>query len=371
MENKLINKYLSGRATEDEIKTIFDWVDASPKNKHEFIELKKIWSLSMEVDGDKEEAWKQVQKRLIRLKRKKNITNTFKYAAIFVVGLGLAAGLLYDKVVVQLPADQIVLELSDGTKKIIKSDGSQEIIGTDGKLLGRQEEDGISYSNTEINPQEGEVAYNTLYIPYSKRFNLVLSDGTKIQLNSGATLKYPVKFMKGASREVFLDGEAYFEVTEDKSREFVVRANGLTTRVYGTKFNVNCYKDDDVHEVVLVSGSIGVQRDSTNTEELLLKPNEKASLGKDGRLYRESVDVSGYIAWIDGVLVFENERLENILRKLERHYDVSIKNNYTAINDNRYTGYFDIESVDDILRTFSKHKPFVYEVNGHDITINP
>ncbi|MGX1929628.1 FecR family protein [Flagellimonas sp. 2504JD4-2] len=367
MENKLINKYLSGKASEAEVKMIFDWMDASPKNKMEFIELKKIWSLSMEVDGDKEGAWEKVQKRLRELKRKKHIRTNFKYAAILVIGMGLAVGLLYDKVVVELPKDQIVLELSDGTKKIIKSDGSQEIVGSDGQILGQQEADGISYTDS----QGDELAYNTLHIPYSKRFNLVLSDGTKIHLNSGATLRYPVKFMEGMSREVFLDGEAFFDVTEDENREFIVRANGLTTKVYGTEFNINSYKEDDIHEVVLVSGSIGVQKDSTSREEILLKPNEKASLSKDGRLYRESVDVSGYIAWIDGVLVFENERLENILRRLERHYDVSITNNYTAINDNRYTGYFDIESVYDILRTFSKHKPFVYEVNGNYITINP
>ncbi|MCL6267877.1 FecR family protein [Flagellimonas myxillae] len=368
MDNKLINKYLSGKASEEEIKIVFDWIDASPKNKFEFVELKKIWSLSMEVNGDKEEAWRKVQQRLRKLKIKRKIVSNLKYAAVLIIGLTIAASLLNPKKVdYDLPADQIVLELSDGTKKIIKSDGAQEILNADGKVLGKKDGDGISYSNSE----EDNLAYNTLYIPYSKRFNIVLSDGSKIHLNSGSTLKYPVKFLDGMSREVYLDGEAFFEVAENKESEFIVNTNGLTTKVYGTKFNVNSYEGDDVQEVVLVEGSVGVQNDNSETNEFVLKPSEKASIGLDGQLLRKSVDVSGYIAWIDGILVFENERLENVLKRLERHYDVAIKNNYTAINDNRYTGYFDIESVDDILRTFSKHKPFVYEVDGSSITINP
>ncbi len=369
MDNKLVNKYLAGKATEEEAKAIFNWIDASPRNKHEFIELKKIWSLSIEVEGDEEFAWRQVQKRIRAIKRKNNVNTVLKYAAILVISLGIAISFIYrDKVEVVIE-DQIVLELNDGTKKIIRSDGSQEIVGTDGEILGKQNAEGLSYKDAKTE-NGNELVYNTLYIPYSKRFNLVLADGTKIHLNSGTTLKYPVKFIEGMPREVFLDGEAFFDVTENKESEFVVKANGLSTTVYGTEFNVNCYKGDDVQEVVLVSGSIGVRRDVANAEELVLKPNEKASLN-NGALYLESVNVSGYIAWIDGVLIFENERLENILRKLERHYDVSIKNNYKAINDNRYTGHFDIESVDEILKTFSRHKPFVYEVNGHEITINP
>ncbi|MEX0314373.1 MAG: FecR family protein, partial [Allomuricauda sp.] len=319
-------------------------------------------------NGDVDFAWKQVQKRINTLKRRKNTSTVLKYAAVLVISLGISISFLFQEKIVVMPDDQIVLELSDGTKKIIKSDGSQEIVGSNGTVLGKQDAEGLSYADAT---SDDELAYNTLYIPYSKRFKLVLSDGTKIHLNSGTTLKYPVKFLKGMSREVFLDGEAFFEVTENKQSEFVVNANGLSTKVYGTEFNVNSYKEDDIHEVVLVSGSIGVKKDSVNSEELMLKPNEKASLNDNGGLYRESIDVSGYIAWIDGVLIFENERLENILRKLERHYDVSIKNNYAAINNNRYTGYFDIESVDEILKTFSKHKPFVYEVNGNKITINP
>ncbi|WP_420602266.1 FecR family protein [Flagellimonas sp.] len=371
MDNKLINKYLSGKASKEETRAIFDWIDASPKNKHEFMELKKIWSLSVEVDGDKEGAWKLVEKKLKDLKRRKRINTSLKYAAVLLIGTGVAIGLKNEKPVEQLPQDQIILELSDGTKKILRNDGSQEILDPNGAVLGKHDQNAISYENAKTGSDNGELAYNTLYIPYSKRFNLVLSDGTTVHLNSGTTLKYPVKFSKEGQREVFLDGEAFFEVSKNKESEFIVRANGLDTRVYGTRFNINAYQDDDIQEVVLVEGSIGVQKEGGGGKELLLDPNEKAAINDRGQLFRESVDISGYIAWIDGVLIFENERLGNILKKLERHYDVSIQNNYHAINDNRYTGHFDIESVDDILRTFSKHKPFVYAVDGRNIVISP
>jgi ferric-dicitrate binding protein FerR (iron transport regulator) len=180
--------------------------------------------------------------------------------------------------------------------------------------------------------------------------------------------------LKGAPREVFLDGEAFFEVSEDKKRPFIVQANGLNTRVYGTKFNVNSYKNDDIEEVVLLEGSVGIKligKQPSIAEELLLKPNEMASLDRTGKIHMQSIDVESHVAWIDGVLMFENERLEDVFKKLERHFDVSIKNNYTVINDNRYTGIFDEENIEEILKIFSKIKPFIYTINKKEIIINP
>ncbi len=371
-ESILIWKYLLEEATEEEIKTLFDWIDTSPKNKEEFIAYKKVWALSIDSKAKNDIDWNEIQAKIKALKNKKRISLALRYAAVLVLGAFITTTFFIYRTVEE-NSNEIVLELHDGTKKIISIGANQDIINYDGSVLGKQQKSKISYENTGIEDSE-ELKYNTLYVPYAKRFHLVLSDGSSIHLNSGTTIRFPVKFLKGLPREVFLNGEAFFDVSEDKKHAFIVQANGLSTHVYGTKFNVNSYKNDDVEDVVLLEGSVGVQaigKQSNISEELMLKPNEIVSLNNSGKIFKQSVDVKSHVVWIDGVLIFENERLEIILKKLERHYDVSIQNNHAVFNDNRYTGIFDIETIDEVLMSLSKIKPFTYRINDKKIIINP
>ena len=148
------------------------------------------------------------------------------------------------------------------------------------------------------------LVYNTLYVPYGKKFGVVLSDGSEVYLNSGSTLKYPVKFIQGQSREVFLDGEAYFTVAKHKENSFLVNANNIISKVYGTQFNVSSYDNEAYTQVVLIEGSVGVSS-SENSSEFMLKPNEIAKYIKSNKtLVTNTVDVSSHVAWIDGVLLF-------------------------------------------------------------------
>src|SRR5690606_36367432 len=105
-----------------------------------------------------------------------------------------------------------------------------------------------------------KLAYNTLKIPFGKKFRLQLSDGTMVHINSGSTLKYPIKFIAGENRQVYLDGEAFFDVAKDKKHPFIVNADNLNVRVLGTHFNVSNYPEDAVTDVVLVEGSVGMYR---------------------------------------------------------------------------------------------------------------
>ena len=203
---------------------------------------------------------------------------------------------------------------------------------------------------------------------------MVFSDGSSVHLNAGTTIRFPVKFLKGQPREVFLDGEAFFDIIKDEKQAFIVQANRLRTKVYGTKFNVNSYRNNDLDQIVLQEGSVGVksngQQIKTNTE-ILLKPNEIAISYKTDLLYKQKVDIKSHIAWVKGVFMFKNERFEDIFKKLERHYDVSIQINQPALNDSRYTGTFDIETIAEVLKTFSQLKGFSYEIDNKKITINP
>jgi len=370
-KNNLISKYHQGEASEEEIKTLFDWVDSAAENRKEFIAYKKVRVLLAVSTGKNNTDFKEVQLKIREIKNKKWRLKAFKYAAVLVFGLFIATVFVN-----QFSSEQgteIILEMSNGTKKIIALDVNQSIINGEGVLLGIQREGKISYNDNTINGSE-ELVYNTLYVPYAKRFHLVFSDGSSVHLNAGTTIRFPVKFLKGQPREVFLDGEAFFDIIKDEKQAFIVQANRLRTKVYGTKFNVNSYRNNDLDQIVLQEGSVGVksngQQIKTNTE-ILLKPNEIAISYKTDLLYKQKVDIKSHIAWVKGVFMFKNERFEDIFKKLERHYDVSIQINQPALNDSRYTGTFDIETIAEVLKTFSQLKGFSYEIDNKKITINP
>ena len=370
-ENNLILRYLQGEATEEEIKTLFDWVDSAAKNREEFITYKKVWALSAISTDENTNDFKKIQFKIKAIQNKKIRSISYRYAAVLVFGLFIASVFVYQFSLEESP--NILLELSNGSKKIISLDKNQDIFNRDGELLGIQREGTISYEDITDNGS-AELVFNTLSVPYAKRLHLVFSDGSSVFLNAGTTIKFPVKFLKGQPREVFLNGEAFFDIVKDKKHAFIVQSNRLRTKVYGTKFNVNSYRNNELDQIVLQEGSVGVKSNGeqikTNTE-ILLKPNEIAILDKTDLLYKQKVDIKSHIAWVKGVFMFKNERFEDIFKKLERHYDVSIQINQPALNDSRYTGTFDIETIAEVLKTFSKLKGFSYEIDNKEITINP
>ena len=370
-ENNLISRYLQGEATEEEIKTLFDWVDSAAKNREEFITYKKVWALSAVSKDENSNDFKKLQFKIKAIQNKKLRAISYRYAAILVFGLFIASVFVYQFSLKE--NSEILLELSNGSKKIISLDENQDIVNREGELLGIQREGTISYEDIADNGS-AELVFNTLSVPYAKRLHLIFSDGSSVFLNAGTTIKFPIKFLKGQPREVFLDGEAFFDIVKDEKHAFIVQANRLRTKVYGTKFNVNSYRNNDLDQIVLQEGSVGVksngQQIKTNTE-ILLKPNEIAISYKTDLLYKQKVDIKSHIAWVKGVFMFKNERFEDIFKKLERHYDVSIQINQPALNDSRYTGTFDIETIAEVLKTFSKLKGFSYEIDNKEITINP
>ena len=370
-ENNLILRYLQGEATEEEIKTLFDWVDSAAKNREEFITYKKVWALSAISTDENINDFKKLQFKIKAIQNKKIRSISYRYAAVLVFGLFIASVFVYQFSLEESP--KILLELSTGSKKIISLDKNQDIFNREGELLGIQREGTISYEDITDNGS-AELVFNTLSVPYAKRLHLVFSDGSSVFLNAGTTIKFPVKFLKGQPREVFLNGEAFFDIVKDKKHAFIVQSNRLRTKVYGTKFNVNSYRNNELDQIVLQEGSVGVKSNGeqikTNTE-ILLKPNEIAILDKTDLLYKQKVDIKSHIAWVKGVFMFKNERFEDIFKKLERHYDVSIQINQPALNDSRYTGTFDIETIAEVLKTFSQLKGFSYEIDNKEITINP
>lgn len=180
-----------------------------------------------------------------------------------------------------------------------------------------------------------------------------LPDHSWVWLNAGTTLRYPTTF-QADRREVDLKGEAYFEVTADEEHPFYVHtANGPTVYVYGTRFNVSAYEDDEAVSTVLEKGKVNVWMPTK--EEAVLHPGEQLQYDKaSGRWTKSEVDVYEKVAWKEGKLIFRNATLDEIFKKLSRHFNVEIQLNNWKENDYRYRATFRKETLPQILDYLSQ-----------------
>lgn len=188
-----------------------------------------------------------------------------------------------------------------------------------------------------------------------------LPDHSVVWLNSGSTLRYPTVFKKD-NRNVELKGEAYFEVEADKERPFYVNtSDGLSVYVYGTKFNVAAYEDEHYIETVLEKGKVNVLTPRQGT--IVLAPGEQLLYDKQTQESRkDKVDVYGKVAWKDGKLIFRNASLEEIFKRLERHFNVDIQLNNKSGKEYKYRATFRTETLSQILDYLAKSATLKWKV---------
>lgn len=206
--------------------------------------------------------------------------------------------------------------LEEGVEKVIEDQSGVRILADSNNV--------VQYAGALSNKEQADLndMYNTLRVPRLGEYQLLLSDGTKVWLNSESELKYPVKF-NGEQRVVELIGEAYFDVKSNPDMPFVVKTSKVDTRVLGTEFNVSAYPEEDLN-ITLVEGAVVLNTDD-ESQQVDLVPGENANL-KVGtsNLTVSKVNVDRYIVWRNGYFYFEKERLEDILLKLERWYDFKV-----------------------------------------------
>ena len=184
-----------------------------------------------------------------------------------------------------------------------------------------------------IEKVEGE--RNELLVPYGKRSKVRLEDGTEVWLNSGSSLKFPARFT-GKTREVTLAGEMYIEVAKDSLRPFIVHTDCFDIHVRGTKFDISAYEEEEVPYCVLIEGSV-VVRPRWGTE-MKLEENEKVVYRRQ-QLIKQKVQPSKYVCWKDGYLELDDTRLTDVLRQLERYYNLSFEyKNKAHLNGKKASG---------------------------------
>ncbi|WP_456867381.1 FecR family protein [Galbibacter sp. BG1] len=374
---ELLKKYIEGKTDATETETVENWILSSDKNQKTYNILKTANTIN---SFEETEAQINVDKELIKLeasktKSSKSIRTYYKYAAIFIVLLGGAYIFLIQNSFQQksIPENAITLTLDDGTIKVISENSEEEILSSTGKMVGVKGLNKIVYKNIANNIETEAVSYNTLNVPYGKQFNLELADGSVIYLNAGSRITYPTNFNGQKHREVLISGEAFFEIAKDTLHPFVVRANNLGVQVYGTKFNVSAYKEDATVQTVLVEGSVGLysENEDKKTETTFLKPGYMATWEKaDENISIGKTDVSIYTSWMQGELVFKHMPFRNILKKLERHYNVSIDMPTDSIANLTFTASFNEDkALPEVLETFKQYYGIHYQINNNKVNI--
>jgi ferric-dicitrate binding protein FerR (iron transport regulator) len=225
-----------------------------------------------------------------------------------------------------------------------------------------------------------ELAYNEIIVPLGEKAQIILSDGSHVWINSASKLRYPVMFGE-TSRDVTLEGEAFFDVVKKHGQTFVVNTRDVKVNVLGTAFNVKCYPGDEKTQTIVVRGEVKVEDIHGDQKAIIIKPNEMATLqnritpdqitSRLNSITVRKVDPEGLVSWKDQMLVFNGESFDDLAIKMERWFNVRIKIDDIELKTERYSGKFvHNETVYQVLEAIKITTPIVYKVEKDTIIIS-
>ena len=324
LSEEIIDKYLTGKCSQEELIEVNAWMNESEENACQLFRMEEVFHLGKFDTYADEQRMANAEKRLYRKleqeKKKKDkvlyMHRWMKYAAIIVVALLMGGGAGY-WFYNQTEHQMLVAVANEGIVK-----------------------------------------------------EVVLPDGTKVWLNNAATLKYPREFSE-KERNVYLDGEAYFEVTKNKAKPFIVQSEAMQVRVLGTTFNFKSSKACKSAEATLIEGEIEVKG---NNEEgmIILAPGQKAELNRESkRLTVKQVDARMDAVWHNNLIPFEKADIYSIAKTLERFYNVKIILSPDITINNTYSGVLKRkDSINSVLKSLKNSIPIDYKIVGNSIFIS-
>lgn len=286
-------------------------------------------------DTEQQQLYKKIETDINKYVRKKRMRFFYPVAAVSILFIFTISTYLF--LTPQASQDKL-LSIAETLNHFEAQEYVELFLSENERISITENEAAIDYSregNIEINKQAieqkttvennltdaVEIRYNKLSVPYGKQSTLILEDGTKIWVNAGTQVIYPVTF-ESDKREIYVNGEIYLEVSKEQERPFFVKTADMQIEVLGTSFNVSAYQADAVKSVVLVEGSVQVKPfDSRKAhpllpDEMFMKENEAIEI--------KQVKALNYISWIDGIYISDFERLDSILLRLSRYYNVKL-----------------------------------------------
>lgn len=230
------------------------------------------------------------------------------------------------------------------------------LMGLGGAYLVQEKDSNYTEIYTEIN------------VPYGERSEIVLYDGTRVWLNSGTTFRFPLVF-KSDQRQVFIRGEGFFDIAADRKKPFIVNAQQMNIEVTGTRFNICAYPDDPKYFATLEEGRI-LATNTLTGEKLNMKPGDHAILDLGTQaISTQPVNTKLYTSWKENMLRFENAEFAEVVKKMERWYDVKITVDASLNFNKRYNMTVKTESLREMLRLLAFTTPMSYEINEDQVFI--
>lgn len=372
----LIVKEMAGTISEPENFELQCWLSESQEHQKSYEQLKQT-KIDEELQRyrrlDSREGWKKYKalrggERRHRIMRWNSVA-----AAVIILLMGMwvlmRPGQLAEESIGGAPgSSKAVLILADGTQKELATPGKEEILHL-GTMMVKNNGTSICYETMQKSAAESSIVYNELKIPTGGEYQLVLADGTHVWLNSQTKLRYPVRFT-GNKREVYLEGEAYFEVTKDKEHPFcVMTRKAVSVEVLGTSFNVRAYQDENQIETVLEEGCVKM---SAAGQVLVLQPGNRSSYDIHTRnMNLETVNTRLYTEWRTGQFTFVKKRVEDILRDVARWYNIDIFYQSEAAKDILFSGSFKkYESITPLLEAIEVAGGVVFDFKGRTLTVS-
>lgn len=320
MNEEILIGYIKGEInSEAEVIKILDWIESSSENQKTYTELKNLW-VATGLDHPEEV---QIPKfnfpktQVISIQKVK-LRLFIKYAAVFILAFALGSASIY----------------------LMNSNKQNELANL----------------------------YNTIEVPYGERSQITLYDGTKVWLNSGTKFKYPVVFSNN-TRDVIMEGEAFFDVAKDSKHPFIVNAGQLKVEVLGTHFNVCAYPDDNEFSATLEEGSIKAFNTSSG-KCIKIIPGEQVVINRrKNEMSRLQVNTELFTSWKENLLKFDNAPFEEVIKKMERWYDVKISVDPEIDTKERYTMTIKTESLREMLQLVTRTTKMNYEIIENNVLL--
>lgn len=309
---------LTGDADKFKINEFSTWLSKSKQNQEKYKSIKKMWELSKDEDKrfDIEKAWENINITNVENKKRRvlNLNLISKVAAVLLLFFSVYTSYkLYN--IEQEESQELTFSTDRGDKSVV-----------------------------------------------------FLPDGSKVKLNADTKIKYKYSRVSN-KRNVELNGEAYFEV-EKSDKPFIVHTRNTRVKVYGTIFNVRGYAEDNLITTSLKEGSVGISFTDSSTREVMLKPGYQATYQTlNHRMKVDRCNLRQNFGWVDNKIIVDNEDLESLCKKLERQYDVKIRFRKTSIGDLHYTGVFEDETIEEIMKAICKTSKVRYKVQGKSILL--
>jgi len=387
----LIAKHFRGQLAAHEAAALEAWINASAENKRLWEQLNDDTTLREQIlampdAGSTDAAWNRLQPKLIAERPRPHIGHRIFLYAAAITGMLLGVwGLIYlmlhrpdttaPAVIakVEKPAPQPIIPGSSKARLIL---GNGKVVALKDKAgQAFTEEDGTRVTNSDavLSYSAGDAAnapvFNTLEIPRGGEYRVVLPDSSVVWLNAASSLRFPTRF-SGDKREVYLSGEAYFEIAKNKQKPFIVSINNISVTVTGTQFNVKGYPDENYVNTTLVEGGVELRTaDNPAAKPVQLRPGYQG-VWENKKITVKEAYLEEALAWKNGLFVFRSEPIGSIMRKLSRWYDVEAKYPDTSVTAIRFTGTIrKYESIQKVLEMLALTQKVKFTIDDKNISV--